>query len=122
MDILSAIKILKPLADGVNPETRETLPKDSVYHSPNVIRALFHAIKALELVKTRKRSEKSSPKNAGKPWNSQEDNMLIQEFEGNLQIRKIAQNHERTTVAIAARLVRLGKIQERADVLQKIPL
>ena len=41
MDIIHAKKIIRTLADGIDPTTGEVLPKESVYNSPEVIRALY---------------------------------------------------------------------------------
>ena len=41
MDIIRATEIVRTLADAVDPTTGELLPADSVYNSPDVIRALL---------------------------------------------------------------------------------
>ena len=41
MDIIRAKEIVRGLAEGVDPTTGEVLPAESVYNSPEVIRALF---------------------------------------------------------------------------------
>lgn len=41
MDIVRATEIVRTLADGVDPTTGEVLPAESVYNSPEIIRALF---------------------------------------------------------------------------------
>lgn len=38
-----SVAILKALANGLDPITRKPLPDDSVYNSPDVIRAMFSA-------------------------------------------------------------------------------
>ena len=51
----------------------------------------------------------------GSPWSKREDNMLKAEFYSSMSARTMAQRHERTIEAIAARLVRLGCIKARED-------
>ena len=46
MDIIRAKEIVRTLADGIDPTTGEVLPKESVYNSPDVIRALFTLLDA----------------------------------------------------------------------------
>lgn len=51
----------------------------------------------------------------GSPWSKREDNMLKAEYYSSMSARTMAQRHERTIEAIAARLVRLGCINARED-------
>lgn len=55
------------------------------------------------------------PDNAGRSWTDNEDRELLVLFDSNVSIKDIAEKHARTQVAIASRLVRLGRIKERAD-------
>lgn len=103
MDITRAKEIVRILADGVDPITGEILPEDSVYNSPEVIRALFTILEAVHTPPA-----KSSPANAGIPWTDDEEDQLRNELEANMQIKDIARVHGRTRGAILARLERLG--------------
>lgn len=102
MDIIKAREIVRALADGVDPATGELLPGESVYNSPDVIRALFTVLDAT--------APKVQPpnRNAGKPWNKIEDEKLIDEFASRLKISDIAKEHGRTYKAIESRLEHLG--------------
>lgn len=52
--------------------------------------------------------------NQGKPWNQEEDIQLRQEFvDLNLKILEIAKKHQRSIIGIAARLKKLGLIEDR---------
>ena len=113
MNATEALHILRALADGVDPQTGEEFPGDSPYQNPQIVRALFRSIAALEEAEekeTRKRENKL-PGNAGKAWDAAEDKTLGAEFEAGISIRELAQKHERTEGAIQSRLVRLGKVQ-----------
>ena len=48
MDHDKALTILKHLSDGNDPETGKPFPPDSAYQRPDVVRALFHAVRELE--------------------------------------------------------------------------
>ena len=117
MDTDKAIYMIQALANGVNPVTGEVLPAGSTYEHPEVIRALFFSIKALEQYKKRQTRINKLPVNAGKPWTDGEDNKLLTEFDSGVALGEMAKNHSRTKGAIAARLVRLGRIKERAEIL-----
>ena len=41
MDIIRAKNIVRDLAEGIDPRTGEFLQPDTIYNSPEVIRALF---------------------------------------------------------------------------------
>ena len=65
MSPLEAKKIIESLADGIDPVTGEILPEQSAINSPQVVRALFVAAKALHRPVTRKQRDSSLPDNAG---------------------------------------------------------
>jgi hypothetical protein len=48
MDDQHALRILTALANGTDPNTGEIYPPDSPYQSPDVVRALFAATRAIE--------------------------------------------------------------------------
>lgn len=89
--------------------TGEVFPPDSPYQKPQVIHALFLALRTLE----GKQRKRNSPENAGKPWRASEDELLCMRFDAGASISEIAREHRRTEDAIRARLVRLGKIDAR---------
>ena len=72
-------------------------------------------------------AEKAAPVNVGKsyppghlpgsgsPWSNKEDNLLKAEFYSGMSAKAMAQKHERTIEAIAARLVRLKCILKREE-------
>ncbi|MFP5245374.1 MAG: hypothetical protein ACLGH0_01680 [Thermoanaerobaculia bacterium] len=47
---------------------------------------------------------------AGLPWSSEEDARLGQEFDSGMTVAQIALQHGRTSGAITARLVKLGRL------------
>lgn len=115
MSPLEAQKIIASLANGIDPETGEILPAESSFNSPQVIRALFSACKALEKVAKNAGRQNSLPENAGRSWSNEEDLTLLARFDSGLPVKDIAAAHARTQGAIASRLVRLGRIKDRAE-------
>lgn len=103
MDIIRAKEIVRELADGVDPTTGEVLPAESVYNSPEVIRALFTMLEYVN-----KDIVKDPLRNAGKPWTDIEDAKLEDEFACNIKITDIAREHGRSYGAIESRLDYLG--------------
>ena len=103
MNISRAKEIVRTLADGVDPTTGEVLPDESVYNSPEVIRALFTLLEQVN-----SETAKDPLRNAGKPWTDIEDNKLRDEYLSNLKISDIAKEHGRTCGAIESRLEHLG--------------
>ena len=55
-------------------------------------------------------AQKPKCENAGKPWESQDDKRLCRLFDGEIKIKDIATDMQRTPGAIRSRLKRLGKI------------
>ncbi len=111
MEFEQAKAILVALADGVNPTTGEILSEHDSCNQPSVIRALHLAVRILE--KESLKVSKPHPTNAGKPWTTEESNLLIAEYQSGMTGTELAKTHKRSKGAIAARLVRLGVIADR---------
>ena len=122
MSPLEAKRIVEALASGIDPETGEVLPAQSTFNSPQVIRALFVAGKALDRAAKRAERDNSLPGNAGRSWSDEEDKELLALFDSGAPVKSIAAEHGRTQGAIAARLVRLGRIKDRAEVYAEAQL
>ncbi len=116
MSPLEAKNIIDALANGIDPETGEVLLAQSTFNHPQVIRALFVAVAALDRSLKRAERSKALPENAGRSWSENEDKELLALFDSGTPAKEIAQKHGRTLGSIASRLVRLGRIKERADV------
>ena len=131
MDKQRAAAILNALANGAHPVTGEVFAADSPYQHPDVVRALFLAIRILETKDTvvtavstgqipapAPSSEQnvagrtqSSRQNAGKPWSAEEDRQLLASFDAGLTIKQLAEQHGRGASGIEARLVKLGRLE-----------
>lgn len=119
------ISLIDALANGVNPVTGEELPEHSPYNSPEVIRALFHALETMKgpqikkpktkLKIEEKQTENISngfPKNAGLPWTNEQRQELTDQFSSGKSISQLAEFHERTSGAITSELKKQGLIEE----------
>lgn len=108
MDINRAKEIIEALAEGVDPTTGEVLPDDNVCNKGEVVRA-FYAV----LTKIDRKTKKNRPENAGKPWSEEDEALLKRLYVSGASKAEICKTFKRTTTAIAARLVRLGLIENR---------
>ena len=70
---------------------------------------------ALEGMNDKHPGVNNGPANAGKPWEHTEDDQLKAEFDNRLPIKELAQKHQRTLLAIEARLIKLGKLMRQPD-------
>jgi hypothetical protein len=116
MTPIDAKQIIDALANGIDPETGEILPAQSTFNNPQVIRALFVAAIALDKAEKRAERDRALPEKAGRSWSETEDHELLAIFDTETPIKEIAAKHGRTTGAIAARLIRLGRIKDRAEI------
>ena len=116
MEEARALTIVTALASGVNPLTGELFAADSPYQSPDVIRALYIAVRVLEAPgRRRTRGPGAASSNAGKPWSDAEDRQLLSAFDNGQPLAELAQTHGRTRGGIQARLIRHGRLTPEGD-------
>lgn len=117
MELQQARAILGTLAQGIHPVTGELMDADGPYNEPTVIRALFTAVRALdgEGQATRDAVERRpGAPNQGKPWAPEDDAKLEAAFAAGADLKPLAQELGRTTFALEARLVKLGRLPPRS--------
>ena len=113
MDIERAKALLGALADGVNPITGEVLPEDDSCNQVEIVRALNTVLRFIE--GQPQKITKALPENAGKPWTREDEEVLGRMFEAGCTRKEICNHFKRSSGAIAARLVKMGKISERDE-------
>jgi hypothetical protein len=107
MDNLEAIKVMRALASGLDPESDEALEAGSLCRRPLVVKTLNRALGALVQLEQR---EREKPTNAGRYWSRAEIAQVCEEVRKGVDFHEIAKLHNRTVGSIVARLVKLGKI------------
>ena len=113
MDIVRAKEILEIIADGTHPNTGELLPKYDSCNQVEVVRAFHTVLKHLNA-----KADKVKPpqtENAGKPWTKEDEEILCRMFDTGCSRKEICNHFQRSRGAIAARLVKLGKISSRDE-------
>ena len=114
MDVSRAKDIISALAEGVDPTTGEVFPPNHVCNRADIIRALHMAEQALQ--KDLNRPEDGPwHKEYGKVWRQKEIEMLVNYFDKHYTVAQISKILGRSESGIRAKLVRLGKIQNRRD-------
>lgn len=132
MELKRAIDLVTTLADGVNPITGEILAENDSCNQLEVVRALNLLLRAVQsTLKSTPNSTQSTPNSTQnstpkctpnrkdgkeeKPWSREEELLLCRMFDDGRQGQDICITLGRSHVAVAARLVRLGRIEQRAD-------
>jgi hypothetical protein len=82
-----------------------------VLQAPDVVRALFLAVDALDSLQRQARARSHLPRNAGKAWSREEDDRLLAAFDGGTTVEALTATHERTRAGIEARLVKHGRLE-----------
>ena len=116
MELQQARAIVETLAQGIHPVTGELMDADGPYNEPTVIRALFTVARALggEGREPGQPAERrSAAPNQGKPWTPEDDAKLDAAFASGADLKPLAQELGRTTFALEARLVKLGRLPPR---------
>jgi hypothetical protein len=117
MEIREAQKIVKTLAQGVDPNTGEVFSPESPYNEPGIIRALFTVHEFVRQARKprmsvdEKRQENldlGRPRNYGLPWTDGDRAKVAKAFEDGSAIEELAATHERSQGAIRAELIRQG--------------
>jgi hypothetical protein len=111
MDDLKAAEVLKSLAAGIDPATGGEFADVACVRTPDVVDALHCAIEAIELRARQLRRQAALPRNAGKPWSHEEDERLLQAYDGGVTVDALTARHERTRAGIEARLVKHGRLE-----------
>jgi len=107
MELNEAITTIRALADGLNPTTGEALDAKEACRQAQSVKALNRALAAMVAQQDR---EKNRLGNAGRSWSRTEDQQVCEELRLGKDINEMAKAHNRTVPAIAARLVKLGKV------------
>lgn len=63
-----------------------------------------------------KDTKSKQPENSGKPWTPETDEQLCAMFDCGSSVKEMCEYFKRSRGGITARLVRLGKIENRADI------
>lgn len=108
MDISRAKEIIEALAEGIDPTTGEVLPDDHVCNKGEVVRAFYDVIETFD-----KKQKKNLPENAGQPWTEKDESLLKEMYSNGDSKSDICRTLKRSVTEVAARLVRLGIIDNR---------
>ena len=115
MELAEARGILILLANGIDPETRTTLPSSHVLQRPEVIRAIYTVLLHASGSTSPRNVRENHPENAGQSWDQGEDQRLIEEYDAGQSVADLAAQHRRSEGAIRSRLTRLGRLEGTPD-------
>ena len=105
-----ARQILQSLIQGIDPVTGQELPRETVLHHADVLRALLSGLSALEQTAARAMRRAQLPDNVGRAWTTEEESRLVAAFKKGDSPVALAREHGRTLSAVEARLEKLGLI------------
>ena len=110
MDAETALLVIRPLSERIDPLTGEEFDTDSTYQNSRIVRALAAAATALEHEHVRSLRQRNQHGKAGMPWTSEEDDELLRAFDNGETIQDLVKHHQRSPVAIRTRLQQFDKL------------
>ena len=110
MEVEEALVIVRSLAEGLDPGTGQPYPDQSPLQQAPIVRALLRAATALQEQEGRARRRAELPPNTGVPWDEKDDAALGSAFDEGRTVEQLAALHKRTSGAIRARLMKLGRV------------
>ena len=103
-------QILLALSRGLDPETGDVLPPESIVRRGEIIRALQEAARVLENP-ARRRADRTwhapLPPKTGTPWSKEEDAILRSGHQNGRSVEDLAADLGRTPNAVQTRLERM---------------
>ncbi|HEX8816806.1 MAG TPA: hypothetical protein VF753_15015 [Terriglobales bacterium] len=120
MELDEALRIVRALADGVDPLTGKECSPDALVRNAEVVIALHRAVGAMAAQAERERLKKEQPGNAYRWWSKPEEAQVCEELRRGLDLKEIAKKHNRTVAAVVTRLIKLGKIAPQKKVAEPL--
>jgi len=118
MNAKRATEILTSLVEGIDPLSKEELPRQGVLQNAEVLRALLAGATALQEQTARAARRALLPVNVGNTWTDDEERQLLESYKSGDSLALIAERLGRTLRAIEARLERLGLLTKEERVTQ----
>lgn len=112
---------LKKLASGICPITGKEINSESIANKPESIRLLFALSDEVALLEAKEKKRKNTskkkisndkPANSHKPWSEEDKLGLKEDFNAGVSIEGMALEHDRSELAIAVQLKKLGLIDD----------
>lgn len=120
---INTAKILRALANGINPDTGELLTHSSVAHTPEMIRMLFalsdelmgqpeknKKTKLSPLEREQKNIAEGKPAKSYFPWAEEEKKQLEKEYAAGKAVEQLSAGLGRSVRAVAIQLEKMGLI------------
>ncbi len=107
------IRLLKALAQGIDPFTGEVLQENSPFNQAETVRVLYKAINAIERQMEREKKRSKQPNNAGKPWSKDLLQQLEDDFHRGFSVDHLAAKYQRTRWAIESKLLQLSVLNQQ---------
>ncbi len=112
--------IFELLDQGINPHTRQELPRDSIVNDIDVNRAIGTAMMAIDQLRAQLARRALLPESVGKAWTEEEEQRLRSEFASGMGTEEIAKAHRRTIRAIETRAVMRDLMKPRDRVTDNL--
>nr|WP_317358802.1 hypothetical protein [uncultured Tyzzerella sp.] len=114
MDIVRAKELILILAGGINPITGEILSEYDSCNQVEIVRALYTLLGECE---NNKKINIKKYENAGKLWSKEDENLLCHMYDCGKSKKEICRHFKRSSLAIEERLIKLGKIKNRYEII-----
>lgn len=106
------IRVLKSLAQGMDPQSGEKCPGESLLNRPEIIRALFAAVDRLQAVRKSGVPAVEHPGGSSRRWTAELDEELKERYLAGAALPELMRTLGRGRGALIGRLKLLGLIDD----------
>ena len=115
MTLSACVNYLRALLQGIDPDSGNPASREELVRRSEILSAIKFAASELSRLEKGSKETDSPEARRGKAWTSEDEDLLLREFEKGTKIQELSALLKRSPSAIHARLLALGAIDNSLD-------